>query len=125
MSLRTFFALLFAVSLAVFLYFQFYPKFIDSTEVQPVDKKTQTYQKPRVPSVNIEAEITSNDKFIMIASLIASILSFFGFLISTYFSFRGHRREEELFSLKAQREQLEMERIQEEINALKSENNIR
>ena len=125
MSLRTFFAILFAVSLAVFLYFQFYPKLIDSTETQPVDKKTQTYQKPRIPSVNIEAEITSNDRFILIASLVTSILSFFGFLISTYFSFRGHRREEELFNLKTQREQLEMERIQQEINALKSENNIR
>ena len=125
MSLRTFFALLFAVSLVAFLYFQFYPKFIDSTEAQPVDKKTQTYQKSRVPSVNIEAEITSNDRFIIIASLITSILSFFGFLISTYLSLRGHKREEELFSLKTQREQLEMERIQQEINALKSEKNMR
>ena len=125
MSIRTFFALLFAVSLAVFLYFQFYPKFIDSTETEPTDKKTQTYQKPGLPSVSIETEITSNDRFIMIASLVTSILSFFGFLISTYFSFRGHKRQEELFSLKAQREQLEMEKIQQEINALKSKNNIK
>ena len=125
MSLRTFFALLFAVSLAVFLYFQLYPKFIDSSETEPIDKKTQTYQKPKIPSVSIEAEITNNDKFIVIASLVTSILSFFGFLISTYFSFRGHKRQEELFNLKAKREQLEMEKIQQEINALKSENNIR
>ena len=125
MSLRTFFALLFAISLAVFLYFQFYPKLIDSTEAQPIDKKTQTYQKPKLPSVSIEAEIDNNDRFILIASLVTSILSFFGFLISTYFSFRGHRREEELFSLKSRREQLEMERIQQEINALKSENNMK
>lgn len=124
MSVRTFFALLFTVSLAVFLYFQLYPKFIMPSP-EPTNKQAQSHQKTTQPSVSIETELSSDNAFIMIASLITSILSFFGFLISTYLSLQGHKREEKLFDLKAQREQLEMEKIQQEINALKVEKNVR
>ncbi|MCH9739621.1 MAG: hypothetical protein K0U38_02085 [Epsilonproteobacteria bacterium] len=121
MSFRKFFALLFVVSLAVFLFFQFYPKLTDSAIIPPSDKKTQMHQKPGMPSISIETEFSSNDSFILIASLITSILSFSGFLISSYFSYKGHRRDEELFGLQSERERLEMDKLQAEINALRAE----
>ncbi len=121
LSYRRFFATLFIVSLFVFLFFQFYPETVQSPQDNTLDKKTHIEQKSSLPSVSIEPEITGNDDFILVASLISSILSFFGFLISSFYSHRGHRREEELFNIKRERERLEMEKIRAEINALRGE----
>jgi len=121
MSYRKFFATLFIVSLFVFLFFQFYPKTMQSPMNSDGGKKTQMHQKSMMPSISIEPELTGNDNFILVASLISSILSFFGFLISGFYSHRGHRREEELFDLKREKERLEMEKIRAEINALRGE----
>jgi uncharacterized protein YjcR len=121
MSYRRFFAILFIVSLFIFLFFKFYLKTIQSPVDSVHSKTTQMQQKPMLPSVAIEPELTGDDDFILIASLISSILSFFGFLISSFYSHRGHVREEELFDLKRERERLEMEKIRAEINALRGE----
>jgi len=122
MSVKNFFALIFIVSLSVFLYIKFYPKFQSTTTKDKVvkqDKTTQIYtQKPNIPSISIENSFSSDENFILISSLITSILSFFGFIISSYYSMKGHRRDEELFSLRREKERLEMEKLQEEIRAL-------
>ena len=121
MSYRKFFASLFIVSLFIFLFFQFYPKTIQSPMDGESGKKTQMNQKPMLPSISIEPEITGSDNFILVASLVSTVLSFFGFFISSYFTLRGHRRDEELFDLKREKEQLEMDKIRAEINALRGE----
>jgi len=121
MSIKNFFALIFIVSLSVFLYTKFYPEF-QSTATDKIvkrDKTTQTYtQKPHIPSISIENSFSSDENFVLISSLIASILSFFGFIISSYYAMKGHKRDEELFSLRREKERLEMEKLQEEIRAL-------
>jgi SET domain-containing protein len=123
MSFKKFFALLFAISFSLFLYFQFLhtptpPKIVDT----PVVKKSQTYQKSsRSTTISIEPEFNFDDNFILMSSLITSILSFFGFVLSTYHSMRGHRRDEELFSLQKEKESLELEKIRAEIQALRGE----
>jgi len=122
MSIKNFFALIFIVSLSVFLYTKFYPEFQSTTTEDKVvkqDKTTQIYtQRPRVPSISIENSFSIDENFILISSLIASILSFFGFIISSYYAMKGHRRDEELFNLRKEKERLEMEKLQEEIRAL-------
>jgi hypothetical protein len=118
MSIKNFFALLFIISLSVFLFFKFYPTTIEEKHTQ-IDKKVQINQKPHLPSLSVEANIEgTEDSFILLTSLITSLLSFIGFLISSYFSLKGHRRDEELFNLQKERERLEMEKIQAEIRAL-------
>ncbi|NEW60781.1 hypothetical protein GSY74_05745 [Sulfurovum sp. bin170] len=118
MSFKNFFALLFIISFAVFLYFQFLhtPEQVDA----PISKKGQSYQKSsHSTSISIEPEFTIDDNFLLMSSLITSIFSFFGFILSTYHSMRGHRRDEELFSLKREKERLELDKIQAEIQALR------
>ncbi len=120
MSIKKFFALLFIVSLSVFIFFKFYPTTVEnSPKPHYIDKKTQMTQKPSMPSVSIETNLeSSNDNFILLTSLITSMLSFLGFIISTFYSMKGHRRDEEIFNLQRERERLEMEKIQAEIRAL-------
>ncbi len=126
MSIRNFFALIFIISLSIFIYFRFYPEFIENikdnpTEVpkQHIDKKSQISQKTTRPNISLEANFEdTNSRFIILTSLISSFLSFIGFLISSYYSIIGHKREEELLKLKKDREALEMEKIQAEIRAL-------
>jgi len=122
MSIKKFFALIFIVSLAVFLYTKFYTEFQSITKEEKIakqDKTTQTYtQKPHIPSISVENSFSNNENFIILTSLITSILSFFGFIISSYYSMKGHKRDEELFSLQREKEKLEMEKLQEEIRAL-------
>ncbi len=120
MSITKFFALLFIVSLSVFIFFKFYHTTVeDNPTPHYIDKKTQMTQKPSMPSVSIETNLeSSNDNFILLTSLITSMLSFLGFIISTFYSMKGHRRDEEIFNLQRERERLEMEKIQAEIRAL-------
>lgn len=123
MSFKKFFALLFTISFAVFFYFQFIyipvpPERIDV----PISKNSQSYQKSmHSTTISIEQELSMDDNFILMSSLITSILSFFGFVISTYQSMRGHSRDEELFSLQKERERLELDKIRAEIQALRGE----
>ena len=126
MSIKNFFALIFILSLAVFISFKFYPEFIErvKTYIAPqyqnqIEKKTQISQKITRPHISLEANFeTNNNKFVILTSLISSVLSFIGFLISSYYSIVWHRREEELLRLRKEREALEMEKIQAEIRAL-------
>ena len=115
MTFKRFFALLFILSISVFLFFQFYHQ---SEPITHGDKKTQIHQKSNSPSFSIETDFAGENNFVILVSLITSIFSFFGFTISTYFSFKGHRRDEELFDLQREKERLEMEKIQAEIQAL-------
>ena len=117
MTFKRFFALLFILSLSVFLFFQFYHQ---PEPITQVDKKTQVHQKSHTPSssFSIETDFLGESDFVVLVSLLTSIFSFFGFTISTYFSFKGHRRDEELFDLQREKERLEMEKIQAEIQAL-------
>jgi len=118
MSIKKFFALIFIVSLSVFLYTKF-QSITTEEKIVKRDKTTQTYtQKPHMPSISIENSFSSDENFVLLSSLIASILSFLGFIISSYYSMKGHRRDEELFSLQREKEKLEMEKLQEEIRAL-------
>jgi len=123
LSYRKFFAILFIISLFVFLFFQFYPKTIHSPQdTHTLEKTTHIEQKASLPSISIEPEIIAEDEdFILVASLTSSILSFFGFLISSFYSHKGHRRDEELYRIRKERERLEMEKIRAEINALQGE----
>lgn len=114
-----FFGFLFIASLALFLFF-----WLNTPEVstQPTIKQapyTKTYQKP-MPSVTVEPDLISdlfNDsQFIMIASLITSIFSFLGFLISLKSSYK----ENQLIDLQKEREGLEMEKLRIEIDILKN-----
>lgn len=122
MSIKKFFALIFIVSLVVFLYTKFYIEYqsvITEEKIVKQDKNMQTHiQKPHIPSISVENSFSTNENFIMLTSLITSILSFFGFIISSYHSMKGHKRDEELFSLQREKERLEMEKLQEEIRAL-------
>ncbi len=124
MSVRNFFALIFIVSLSVFISFKFYPEFVDKIKStiasqQQIDKKSQISQKTRGANISVDANFeTDNNRFIILTSMISSILSFIGFLISNYYSIKWHKREEELLRLKKEREALEMEKIQAEIRAL-------
>jgi len=123
MSYKNFFALLFAISFSLFCYFQFIhiPEPIKEI-VAPIIKKGQPYQKSsHSTNISIEQELTPDDDFILMSSLITSILSFLGFILSTYQSIRGHRREEELFSIQKKKENLELEKIRAEIQALRGE----
>ena len=122
MSIKKFFALIFIVSLAVFLYTKFYTEFQSTTKEEKITKQDKTIQihtqKPHIPSISVENNFSNNENFIILTSLITSILSFFGFIISSYYSMKGHKRDEELFSLQREKERLEMEKLQEEIRAL-------
>ncbi|HHB94131.1 MAG TPA: hypothetical protein ENK88_03210 [Campylobacterales bacterium] len=122
MSIKKFFALIFILSLAVFLYTKFYIEYqsvITEEKIVKQDKNMHTHiQKPNMPSISVENSFSTNENFIMLTSLITSILSFFGFIISSYHSMKGHKRDEELFSLQREKERLEMEKLQEEIRAL-------
>jgi hypothetical protein len=117
MSLKKFFALLFIISLAVFLYFQFVSPIIN--ENHPTSTSKSTMQKPGIPSISIETELSADNDFMLLASLITSMLSFLGFLLSSYHSMKGERREEEIFDLKKERERLELDKIRAEIEALR------
>jgi len=123
--MKKFFALLFIISLSVFLFLKFYSITLEDKEISPIeqkiDKKIQMTQKTYMPSVSIETNLessNSSDSFILLTSLITSILSFLGFIISSYYSLKGHRRDEEIFNLQRDRERLEMDKIQAEIRAL-------
>ena len=123
MSYKNFFAMLFAISFGVFLYFQFIhtPEPIKQLEA-PISKKGQSYQKSSYSAnVTIEPELNLDDNFMLMSSLITSILSFFGFVLSTYHSLKGTRRDEELFNLQREKENLELEKIRAEIQALRGE----
>ena len=119
MSFKNFFALLFTISFVIFLYFQFIhtPK----AEV-PINKKSQSYQKTSYSTnVSVESELNIDNDFILMSSLVTSILSFLGFILSTYHSMRGHRRDEELFDIQREKESLELDKIRAEIQALRGE----
>jgi TRAP-type C4-dicarboxylate transport system permease small subunit len=123
MSYKNFFALLFAISFSLFCYFQFIhtPSQIKETEA-PISKKGQSYQKSSYSAnISIEPELDLDNNFILISSLITSILSFLGFILSIYHSIKGDRRDEELFSIQKERENLELEKIRAEIEALRGE----
>ena len=121
MSINKFFALIFILSLSVFLYTKFY---IDSKSVTIEDKIYKEEQNMKVQIekshilMSVENSFSNNKNFIMITSLITSILSFLGFIISIYYSMKGHKREEELFSLQREKERVDMDKLQEEIIAL-------
>ena len=132
MSLKKFFIILFAISITTALFIQFYPQ-IDSliheeptqtSTTKPSDKHSNISQKPMGHSINIEPQFSANDDFIFIASLITSMLSFLGFVLSSYYSMRSHSRDEELFNLKKEKENLEMEKIRAEIQSLRKKNNL-
>jgi cell division protein FtsL len=123
MSIKKFFALIFIISLAVFLYTKFYTQFqsitIEGKKIVKHEKMGHmNKEKPHMPSISVENNFSNNENFILLTSLITSILSFFGFIISSYHSMKGHKRDEELFSLQREKEKLEMEKLQEEIRAL-------
>jgi len=77
MSIKNFFALIFIVSLSVFLYTKFYPEFQSTTTEDKIvkqDKTTQIYtQKPRVPSISIENSFSNDENFILLISLFLSV----------------------------------------------------
>ena len=119
MSFKKFFALLFIVSFVVFIYFQFISPIIEENQPTPTPKSTM--QKPGMPSISIETELSADNDFMLVASLITSILSFLGFLLSSYHSIRGNSREEEIFNLRREKERLELDKIRAEIHALSGE----
>ena len=132
MSFKKFFILLFSISIATAMFIKLYPTLeaiihgeptVTST-TKPLDKHSEMHQKPIGNSINIEPQFSTDDDFIFIASLITSMLSFIGFILSSYYSIRGHSREEELFDLKKEKERLEMEKIRAEIEALHQKNSI-
>ena len=119
MSIKKFFVLLFLTSFSIFLYMKYQSIIKEEEKIVKTEKTTQKYtQKPHIPSISIENSFSSDDNFILLTSLITSILSFFGFIISSYYSMRGHKRDEELFNLQKEKQRLEMEKLQEEIRAL-------
>jgi len=111
--------MLFTVSFAVFLYFQFISPIMEDS--QPTHTPKSTMQKPGMPSISIETQLSADNDFMLLASLITSMLSFLGFLLSSYNSIRGNRREEEIFDLRKEKERLELEKIRAEIQALRGE----
>ncbi len=78
MSIKNFFALLCILSFGTFLIFKFYPLLVEEETSEVIyNKKTDMLQKPVQPKLSIEANFESN--FILLSSLITSILSFLGF----------------------------------------------
>jgi len=128
MSIRSFFGVIFILSILTFGVFKYYPEFLSkigvieekTNQIEPIQKgkDSAVYEKRYTPALNIEASIDANNDFIILTSLITSILSLIGFIVSTLYSMKTNKREEELYQLKKQREQLELEKIQEEIRAL-------
>ncbi len=125
MNIRNFFALIFIISLSISISFKFYPEFIKSiknnivSSQQQIDKKNNISQKITRPNISLEANFeNNNNKFIVLTSLISSLLSFIGFLISSYYSIVWHKKKEELLKLRKEKEALEMEKILAEIRAL-------
>ena len=73
MSIKKFFALLFIVSLAVFLCMKFKSITVEEKTVQQ-NKTTQTYtQKSHMPSISVENNFSSDDNFILLSSLMMAI----------------------------------------------------
>ena len=95
MNFRTFFSLLFTLSLSICLGSTFFPDFI----------------KDILQNININTSI----KFIGITSLIISIFSYIGMLGAFYFASKRERLR--LEKLKADRENLD--KIHEELKALR------
>ena len=124
MNLKKFFIILFTISIAIALFTQFYPKTDIYTNSQKPSKHSQIHQKGNSLSLSLENQLSVNNDFIFIASLITSMLSFIGFILSSYYSVKSHSREEELFDLQKEKENLEMEKIRAEIQALKRVNKI-
>ncbi|MCK5855432.1 MAG: hypothetical protein KAG56_09435 [Sulfurovaceae bacterium] len=124
MSLKKFFIVLFSISLLVAIFIHFYPQIHSLISEEKTSKQSQIHQKSNGHSINIEPEFSNNDDFILIASLITSMLSFLGFILSSYYSIKGDTRDEELFDLKREKENLEMEKIRAEIQALRQKNNV-
>jgi len=131
MSLKKFFIILFAISIATALFIKLYPEINtliygkpSSNTTKSLDKNAPIHQKTISHSISIEPQFSTNDDFILIASLITSLLSFLGFILSSYYSLKSHSREEELFDLKREKENLEMEKIRAEIQALRKKNNV-
>jgi hypothetical protein len=131
MSFRGFFGIIFVVSLLTFFVFKFYPDFLNKmgvfnetniTDNLKKSAKDETmHQKRYAPALSVEASLEANNDFIVLTSLITSILSFLGFIISTIFSIKANRREEELLRLRRERERAELEKIQQELRVLKGE----
>ena len=124
MSLKKFFIILFSISLAIALFIQFYPKTVTPVEGGASSKHSQIHQKGSGHSISLEHQLSSSDDFILVASLITSMLSFIGFILSSYYSLKGHSRDEEIFDLQKEKENLEMDKIRAEIQALRRENNV-
>ncbi len=124
MSLKKFFFILFTLSIAVAMFVYFYPKTDTDIHQKNPNKHSQIQQKAGGLSLNIENQLSTSDDFILVASLITSMLSFIGFILSSYYSIREHSRDEELFDLQKEKENLEMEKIRAEIQALRRANNV-
>ena len=124
MNLKKFFIILFTISMAVAMFVYFYPKVDTDTPIKNPNKHSQIQQKGGGLSLNIENQLSTSNDFILVASLITSMLSFIGFILSSYYSIKGHSRDEELFDLQKEKENLEMEKIRAEIQALRKANNV-
>ena len=122
MSLKKFFIILFTISIAIALFIQFYPKIDSYISGEKPSKHSQIHQKGS--SHSFEYQLSGSDDFILVASLITSMLSFIGFILSSYYSLKGNSRDEELFDLQKEKENLEMEKIRAEIQALRKANNV-
>jgi len=129
MSVRDSFGIIFIISILTFGIFKLYPEILSSLGVieetnitaQKSKKESIVYEKRYSPSISLETSINSNSDFIVLTSLISSILSFIGFVISSIFTIKRGKREEELYNLRKERERLELEKIQEELRALRGE----
>ncbi len=95
MNFRTFFSLLFTLAISICLGSTFFPDFMNKT----------------LQDININTSV----KFIEISSLIISILAYIGMLGAFYFASKRERLR--LEKLKAERENLD--KIHEELNALR------
>jgi cell division protein FtsL len=124
MSLKKFFIILFAISITVAISVYFYPQTDTTTPHKNPSKHSQIQQKGTNHSLSFEHQLSTSDDFILVASLITSMLSFIGFILSSYYSVKGHSRDEELFDLQKEKEKLEMEKIRAEIQALRRANNV-
>jgi len=123
MILKKFFVILFTISIAIAMFIYFYPQ-ADTTSHKSPNKHSQIHQKGTNYSLSIENELSNSNDLILVASLITSMLSFIGFILSSYYSVKGHSRDEELFDLQKEKEKLEMEKIRAEIQALRRANNV-
>jgi hypothetical protein len=124
MSLKKFFIILFAISITVAISVYFYPQTDTTPPHKNPSKHSQIQQKGTNHSLSFEHQLSTSDDFILVASLITSMLSFIGFILSSYYSVKGHSRDEELFDLQKEKEKLEMEKIRAEIQALRRANNV-